>query len=161
MSTKNKTFNMSKGKIVMLVIALIATIGLIICFIVDRYERGQIEKLASLQDTRLFSYEAEIEEVRKITKIYSIYNEETYQDAKSSIKMTSDLSKILFPTEHYGAENGIEPSVRVVDIQYVYAPESEVQTFVVWLTKEVNGEIREFDVVCKYHQGYLMDLQGY
>lgn len=152
---------MNKGKKVLIAIAVIATAGLIACIGVDKYEKSQLKKLEQLQDTRLFSYEAEIENVREVAKIYSIHDDESYQDAKESIKMTSYMEQALFPTEKYTGSETEEPSVSIVDIQYVYEPDSEVQTFVVWLTKEVNGEVRDFDVICKYHQGYLIDLQGY
>lgn len=162
MSTeKSSKKQMKTSKKIMIGIVVVATIAFAICLIVDVYNRKQIKKLEALEDTRLFSYEAEIDNVRNIAKLYKIYDQESYDDARKSIKMSAEMSKLLFPTEEYVGGIGYEPEVDIVDIQYVYAPDSDVQTFVVWLNKIDGENTREYDIVCKYSQGYLIDLQGY
>ena len=123
----------------------------------------ELGKLDNMRDTRLLEYEAYIGTVNNIGKLYGIYDETSYQDAKQNINFAPDLKNRLFKSEHYkGVKYNTPPQVTVEDVKYEYNPYSSIKKYLatIYVTYE-NGVVTRYNVVLEYSDNMIIRMQGY
>lgn len=127
------------------------------------YIRKQMNELEKVKDTRLLGYESYIGTVNNIKKLYGIYDEASYQDAKQGVNLSPDLRNNLFIDEHYkGIKYSSAPVVEITDVRYEYAPEDAYKRYLVTLnTTYDNGKVTTYNVVLEYKDNVIIRMQGY
>lgn len=142
--------------ILLLTIALVATILFSILKVIDR----QAEKaLLNIYDTSVMEFEAYKSNLNSLVYIYSIWDDASYNLAKSKCKMSEELKNELFTSEKYtGTVYTEAPSVKLTNVQYSLTKDLLNNTRVYYATLSVtqSGKIKSYRIVAVYANDTLL-----
>lgn len=112
--------------IITLVTGGIVLIALIISVIMSAYSKNMTKLLDGVADSSLVGYEQGVLTAKKVSLLFEIYNEETYQEAKEKLPCTEEYKNKIFPQENYSkiAKSYTKPTVEVLQVQYSMENES-------------------------------------
>lgn len=84
--------------LVLLGLIIIAIIGVTI---INAQQQAELKEASNLQDGRLISYEAKIYDVKKLALLFAVYDDASYQRARTAVKLSDELYSNYFINEHY------------------------------------------------------------
>ena len=157
---KDTPFMKRKGvRICAWIIMGIMILCIVVLTIMHGVEQRNIEYLNSIADTRLLEYENGIYEVKKIGYLYNIYDDVSYREAKSKVRMSAELTEQFFPTKTYKG-NAQAGKVRIDDIRYELDKEADDYIrYLVYLTRETEQGTTAHRLIAVYNKsGILIDL---
>lgn len=138
-------------------------IGLCICVLIGMtilqgINSAELSAMSDLKDTRLIAYEGQIPTAKRIGLLFSIHDEQSYQNAKAAIPMSDDLKAIYFINEHYYGDDIPDVSVVVNNILYEITDAPQAK-FLIYLTRSDRTGIKQYIVQATYTGAKLVDLQ--
>lgn len=137
-------------------------IGLCICTLIGMtimqgINNAQLSAMSDLKDTRLIAYEGQIPIARRVSLLFGIHDEASYQNAKSAITMSDELKAIYFVNEHYHGDTG-DVSVTVNNILYEITDAPQAK-YLIYLTRSDKSGSKQYIVQATYTGIKLVDLK--
>lgn len=131
---------------------------LVVMIIINSTERVRAEALNDLKDARLVPYEAHIYTAKKVSLLFRIGDEESYQTAKQSVSMSDDLKASYFLNDHYRGTVDKSISVELNTVLYEITEESEVN-YLLYLTRRTSTGSKQYIVQATYTGDTLVGLR--
>ena len=132
----------------------------IIMGILEVHNRAAQKAVNTLYDTTVIDYEAYASELSDLVTIYSIYNDRTYQNAKQSCNLSSELRDRIFATDSYMGSYTNKPYVTLREVQYELEPTADnVRRYyaVLEVQNNDNGKIRLYSIIATLKDDVLLD----
>jgi len=142
------------------------SLGAIILFIlialgVMEYFNRQAQKYVNtLYDTTVIDFEAYRGALNNLVTIYSIYDDNSYQNAKKSCNLSDTLYHRIFTTEKYSGSYVKKPTVAARTIEYELEPSLDnVRTYYVVLEvrNNDNNKTRVYNIIATLKDEMLID----
>lgn len=156
-----KVKNVELRQKVLTFVGFIFIVSIIALAIMEGMNRSAQKAVNTLYDTTVIDYEAYTSTLKSLVTIYSIYDDRTYQQAQSNVKISSTLRDRLFTTEHYEGTTYVkQPTVSITEILYELEPSLDnTRTYLVTLEvkNNDNGKYRQYSIIAVLNNEMLLD----
>ena len=148
---------MPKSRIMTTLILVVIMVGILIYSLVDSYKIANKNRLGSLLMYQQELYaDIVMEDVRTIL---GIYNEETYQNAKKSLALHSELRDKYFGKEHYNEDSTMEcPVISILNLEYNLSDDINDRVFLVTAKKQQGNKGEFYKVIVELYQDEIYNI---
>lgn len=147
------------------VAGVIIILCLLVSLVLNVVNKRETEEILAIQDTTFLAYEESAIVAKKVQLLYEIYNDETYQKAKTNFPCDTVLYERLFSAEKYSKGNMYykAPTVDIMQIQYVLNENEgdELYKYMIDLniTNNDNGTNSYVTCIVEVYQGVIYSLE--
>lgn len=132
--------------LVLLGLIVIAIIGVTI---INAQRQAELKEVSKLQDGRLISYEAKIYDVKKLALLFAVYDDASYQRAKTAVNLSDELYSNFFVNEHYNKT--AEPiKIEYQDILYEIT-ENDYVSYMLYFKSIQGTTIHEYTLQAEFY----------
>lgn len=141
------------------VFLLSCILALISIIIVNYQAQEELKTLNSLTDTRLLAYENQILEIKKVSYLFSICDNDSYAFARNNVNWSDSLRKALFATENYQSAPSETPKVTIEDIRYTIKDTDDTDVYyLLYISRATSTETRHYILEVRYTDNQIADL---
>ena len=118
--------------------------------------QSQLKAAQQLTDTRLLPYEEMVDRVKSVGLLFTIYDDDSYQRAKTSIDMSDELKATYFISDKYRGTTS-EITLSWQDILYEIT-ENDYVTYLLYFTTTQGDRTVQYVVQAEYTGRTLLSL---
>lgn len=147
----------TKNRVITTLVLVGIMIGLVIYSLVDSYKISNKNRLGSLLMYQQELYgDIVMEDVRTML---GVYNEETYQNAKKSLALHSELQEKYFGKEHYNEDSVSEPPVvSILNLEYNLSDDINDKVFLVTAEKRQGNRGEFYKVIVELYNDEIYNI---